>query len=90
VGKSLFFKRNHIFAMMNQIITAMDTLVTLHDKVEALPLNLRKEVMLFIDFLIEKSGKNAQKTQRTFGSAKGKIHISEDFDEPLEDFKEYM
>ncbi|MEM7594203.1 MAG: type II toxin-antitoxin system prevent-host-death family antitoxin [Cyanobacteria bacterium P01_A01_bin.83] len=24
------------------------------------------------------------------GSAKGKVHMSNDFDEPLEDFKEYM
>jgi prevent-host-death family protein len=27
---------------------------------------------------------------RQFGSAKGWIHIAEDFDEPLEDFKDYM
>ncbi len=26
----------------------------------------------------------------TSGSAKGKIHIAPDFDEPLEDFREYM
>ncbi len=25
-----------------------------------------------------------------FGCAKGEIHITPDFDEPLEDFKEYM
>ncbi|MEA2604346.1 MAG: hypothetical protein QOF89_5338 [Acidobacteriota bacterium] len=28
--------------------------------------------------------------QRTFGSAKGLIRIADDFDEPLEDFREYM
>ncbi len=28
--------------------------------------------------------------RREFGSAKGMIVISEDFDEPLEDFQEYM
>ncbi|RPI75901.1 MAG: type II toxin-antitoxin system Phd/YefM family antitoxin [Desulfobacteraceae bacterium] len=28
--------------------------------------------------------------QRLFGSAKGLIKISDDFDEPLNDFKEYM
>ena len=28
--------------------------------------------------------------RRPFGSARGKIRISEDFDEPLEDFAEYM
>lgn len=28
--------------------------------------------------------------ERQFGSAKGMIKMSDDFDEPLEDFKEYM
>ena len=31
-----------------------------------------------------------RKRQRQFGSAKGLIEMSEDFDEPLEDFKDYM
>ena len=31
-----------------------------------------------------------QKIRPQFGSAKGKIWISDDFDEPLEDFKDYM
>lgn len=31
-----------------------------------------------------------RKKQRQFGSAKGLITIAEDFDAPLEDFKEYM
>lgn len=30
------------------------------------------------------------KKQRQFGSAKGMIVMAEDFDEPLEDFAEYM
>ena len=68
----------------------MDTLTILY-KLETLSPNLRKEASLFIDFLMEKSRKNKKERQRTFGSAKGKIHISEDFDEPLEDFmKDYM
>ncbi len=29
-------------------------------------------------------------TKRSFGLAKGKIHLSDDFDEPLEDLKDYM
>lgn len=28
--------------------------------------------------------------QRTFGSARGLIRIADNFDEPLEDFREYM
>lgn len=27
---------------------------------------------------------------RVFGSAKGLIHMADDFDEPLEDFRDYM
>jgi prevent-host-death family protein len=30
------------------------------------------------------------KHRRQFGSAKGMIKMSDDFDEPLEDFQEYM
>lgn len=30
------------------------------------------------------------KKKRPFGSAKGLIRMSDDFDEPLEDFEEYM
>ena len=36
---------------------------------------------------------NAQErplAQRPFGSARGKVRMAEDFDEPLEDFAEYM
>ena len=32
----------------------------------------------------------APRKRRTFGSAKGLIKIADDFDEPLEDFREYM
>jgi predicted DNA-binding antitoxin AbrB/MazE fold protein len=31
----------------------------------------------------------AKQGRRTFGSAKGLISIADDFDEPLEDFREY-
>ncbi len=31
-----------------------------------------------------------QKRKRCFGSAKGLIKMSDDFDEPLEDFQDYM
>jgi hypothetical protein len=34
---------------------------------------------------------NVDKKDRRFGSMKGLVvHISDDFDEPLEDFKDYM
>ena len=31
-----------------------------------------------------------EKTKRGYGSLKGKIQMADDFDAPLEDFKEYM
>jgi hypothetical protein len=31
-----------------------------------------------------------QKKEREFGCAKGQFWIADDFDEPLEDFKDYM
>ncbi len=33
---------------------------------------------------------DARPRKRTFGSAKGLIKIADDFDDPLEDFREYM
>ncbi len=33
---------------------------------------------------------DSTKRRRRPGSAKGLVHISDDFDEPLEDFREYM
>lgn len=62
-------------------------------KIEKLPFLMQKEVNDFVDFLIYKSKKKKEKseigTQSNFGILKGKIKMSEDFDEPLEDFKEY-
>jgi len=33
---------------------------------------------------------NSQKLQRQLGTAKGKISMADDFDEPLDDFSSYM
>lgn len=62
----------------------------LYNKLTALPENLRKEVEDFIDFLSQKKKKQVKKKKPVFGSFKGKIVLGPDFDEPLEDFKEYM
>jgi Protein of unknown function (DUF2281) len=55
--------------------------------------DLRQEVLDFIDFLLEKQKKQAnslQKRPSNFGSAKGEVVMSDDFNEPLDEFKEYM
>ncbi len=66
------------------------------EKLAALPESLQIEVMHYIDFLSERYEKQLAETQPKpkkrggLGILKGKIWMSEDFDEPLEDMKEYM
>ena len=64
--------------------------VQLYAKISSLPNDIRSEVNDFIDFLIKKNKKEIKKKKPKFGCAKGQIYISPDFDEPLDDFKEYM
>ncbi|MBI5215200.1 MAG: DUF2281 domain-containing protein [Ignavibacteriae bacterium] len=66
-----------------------DTLI--YSKLSTLPDNLKHEVVDFIDFLIAKKEKESAPFEGPkFGCAKGQIMMSDDFDAPLEDFKEYM
>jgi Protein of unknown function (DUF2281) len=59
-------------------------------EIETLPLELRKEVEDFVSFLKIKYFKSNQISKREYGFAKGKVKMSDDFDAPLDDFKEYM
>ena len=75
------------------IATDTDNLVL--NKIQLLPDSLKEETLDFIDFLIYKTNKQstkntAGKKTSIFGCAKGKLVISDDFNEPLDDFKEYM
>ncbi len=61
------------------------------NEIEALPYQLKQEVFDFVEFLKNKHlKKNTPLKQREFGYAKGKVLINEDFDDPLEEFKDYM
>ncbi len=74
------------------------------EKYEALPESLKTEVGHYIEFLLEKyvnstgasrpNGKeeNQQILEKShgYGSWAGQIIMSDDFDEPLEDLKDYM
>jgi hypothetical protein len=62
----------------------------LYTKINYLPTELKSEVNDFVDFLLSKRKKEIQKKQPKFGCAKGLIYMSPDFDDPLDDFKEYM
>ena len=66
----------------------MDT-KSLQTKIENLPPDLQNEVELFLEKLLKKN-KHKNKLKPLFGSAKGEIKLSSNFDEPLQDFKEYM
>lgn len=55
-------------------------------KINALPAELQKEVGEFVDRLLKKLQKQPVKKERPLGLFKGKIHVADDFDAPLEDF----
>ena len=56
--------------------------------------NLPEQALLKVSDIIQEylaEQKSVAKRQREFGSMKGLVtYISPDFDEPLQDFKEYM
>jgi hypothetical protein len=65
------------------------TSTMLYTKISALPPSMIKEVNDFVEFLKSKQKKNKIK-ERKFGCAKGLFIMHDDFDAPLDDFKEYM
>lgn len=77
----------------------MDTSLVLYNKILQMPEEVKDQVNDFIDFIISRkelkkdeldhSGKSTN-DKRPFGILKGKIKMADDFDEPLDDFKDYM
>jgi hypothetical protein len=66
------------------------TNIQLYTKISRLPTNLQFEVNDFIEFVKFKSRKNTvNKTKRVAGMAKGLIKVQDNFDDPIEGFKEY-
>ena len=62
-------------------------------QIKQLPEQLKQEALHYIQFLQERYAAQNQpnkRRKRKAGSAKGKYQLAPDFDEPLEDFKEYM
>ena len=60
-------------------------------QLQQLPEELKQEALDFIGYLWTKYQKQKVKKNRPqFGSAKGKYVMSDDFDAPLDVFKEYM
>jgi hypothetical protein len=62
----------------------------LEDKVKRLPFEARKDVSDYLDFLLYKY-QNYKSVKPYAGCMKGTVTwMSDDFNEPLEDFKDYM
>lgn len=60
-------------------------------EIEALPADLQAQVQDFVAFLKTRHPQSEPLLkQRQFGAGKGRITMAADFDEPLEDFKDYM
>lgn len=66
----------------------MDNLL-LYNKFSSLPDNMKSEVSNFIDFLMSKN-KTKKKQKTKFGSAKGMFKMKKNFDDPIDDFKDYQ
>jgi uncharacterized protein DUF2281 len=64
--------------------------IQLYSQITSLPADLKKEVSDFVEFLKQKTKAKTILKKRQLGAAKGMIKMSPDFDEPLEDFKDYM
>lgn len=62
----------------------------LYTELSTLPPELKKEVQHFFEFLKSKTKNEKSLKQRKFGAAKDFFEMHDDFDEPLEDFKDYM
>ena len=63
------------------------------NEIQSLPLYMQVEVSDFVGYLKTKLASTATQNvaiqKRKFGKFKGKIKMANDFDKPLDDFKEY-
>ena len=65
--------------------------ILLYNKLANLPENMKAEVSNFIDFLLSKNKpKKTTGNKPKFGSAKGAFKMKKNFDDPLDDFKDYQ
>jgi len=68
----------------------METIV-LERKVQQLPFEARREVSDYLDKLLHKYGNHKSEVKPYAGCMKGTVTwMSDDFNEPLDDFKDYM
>ena len=62
----------------------------LYTKISVLPDSLKTELLDYLEFLMTKHQVKKTKKHPKAGCMKGTFKMSDDFNEPLEDFKDYM
>ena len=66
------------------------TNTALYTRISKLPRPVQNELMDYMEFLIVKYKGKKEKKHPKAGCMKGTFKMSADFNEPLDDFKEYM
>jgi hypothetical protein len=64
--------------------------IQLYTKISTLPQSIQKEIVDYMEFLIQKHKHLGTKIHPKAGCMKGVFKMNPDFNEPLDDFKEYM
>jgi len=64
--------------------------LTLYSKINSMPDIIRTEILDYMEYLIKKHKTKKIKKHPKAGCMKGIFTMKDDFDEPLDDFKEYM
>ncbi len=66
--------------------------ISLYLKINSLPTSIKGQLLDYLDFLFAKNANKPNKVtvHPKAGCMKGTFTMKPDFDEPLEDFKEYM
>lgn len=62
----------------------------IYNNIDLLPQSKQAEIMDYIKKILSQETNSTDKNKPVFGCAKGRIYMSPDFDEPLEEFAEYM
>jgi hypothetical protein len=66
------------------------TNTSLYTRISTLPRSIQNEIYDYMEFLIQKHKPQSSKIHPKAGCMKGTFQMSPDFNEPLDDFKEYM
>jgi hypothetical protein len=69
---------------------AMTQADRVYEHLQHLPESMVAEVLDFVQFLEQKHQRSNRAPPRVPGSARGQVWMADDFDAPLEDFKDYQ